>query len=504
MRDTAGWMVLVAGAIGSSGCFAAQPSKGGGQIPAAAAIEAAQRRGNPYDIEVPPGYRVELVAERLTFPTGVAFDDRGSAYVVESGYAYGEKFTTPRIVRIGGDRSVREMIVAGAESTSGAPWNGIAFHDGALFVAQGGEIDGGRIVRYAIEGDRLGAPRVLVDRLPSMGDHHTNGPVISRDGWVYFGQGTVTNSAVVGVDNYDFGWLNRHPQLHDTPCEDVTLVGLNFAAKPPRGLLDGDREVLTGAYQPFGTPSSSGQVIRGSVPCNGAVMRVPASGGNVELVAWGFRNPFGLALDSEDALFVTDNGYDTRGSRPVFGGADMLWRVERGRWYGWPDFSEGRPLTAKWYAEEKGAPKGFVLSKHPGRPPDPAIYFPVHSAATGLDFSRNPSFGHVGQGFVALFGDMAPTVGKVLHPVGFAVMKVDPRTGEIDYFARNRSDRPGPASRHDSRGLERPVAARFDPAGTALYIVDFGVVRMTEQGAKPLEQTGKLWRITKEQGRVSR
>ena len=33
------------------------------------------------DIAVPSGYRIEPVATGLTFPTGVAFDDKGGVYV---------------------------------------------------------------------------------------------------------------------------------------------------------------------------------------------------------------------------------------------------------------------------------------------------------------------------------------------------------------------------------------------------------------------------------------
>jgi hypothetical protein len=44
--------------------------------------------------------------------------------------------------------------------------------------------------------------------------------------------------------------------------------------------------------------------------------------------------------------------------------------------------------------------------------------------------------------------------------------------------------------------MERPVAVRFDPAGTALYVVDFGVMTI---GGSPRPQlgTGVLWRITR-------
>lgn len=154
-----------------------------------------------------------------TFPTGVAFDDHNRVFVVEAGYSYGEKLTTPRIVEVRNRGETRELLVG----NRGAPWNGIAYHDGALFVAEGGELDGGRIVRYQIVDDGLGSPSVLVEHLPSTGDHHTDGPVVSRDGWVYFGQGTATNSGIVGPDNYDYGWLKRNPRFHDTPCDKTWL-----------------------------------------------------------------------------------------------------------------------------------------------------------------------------------------------------------------------------------------------------------------------------------------
>jgi glucose/arabinose dehydrogenase len=373
-----------------------------------------------------------------------------------------------------------------------APWNGVAFADGALFVAQGGQDDCGRIVRID---PASGAQTVLVDRLPSLGDHHTNGPVVV-DGWVYFGQGTATNSAVVGEDNHAFGWLAKHPRHHDVPCQDVRLTGTNFTSANP--LTEADDQVQTGAFLPFGTASEAGQTIAGRVPCSGAVLRVRARGGNVELVAWGFRNPYGLAATPDGTVLVTDNGYDVRGSRPVFGSADMLWRLEPGRWYGWPDYAEARPLTMDFYSEADGDTAGFVLAEHPGEPPEPLARFAVHASANGLDVSRSAAFGHDGQAFVALFGDMSPSTGKIAAPVGFSVVRVDLATSVIEDFARNDGDSSGPASKLGSRGLERPIAVRFDPDGHALYVVDFGVLRMGHDGPDPQPETGVLWRITRE------
>jgi glucose/arabinose dehydrogenase len=225
-------------------------------------------------------------------------------------------------------------------------------------------------------------------------------------------------------------------------------------------------------------------------------MRVRPRGGGLELVAWGFRNPFALAFAPDGTLFVADNAYDDRGSRPVFGAGDLLWAVRPGTWHGWPDFHGARRLDDGDHFTPPGkARPAPLLAAHPNRPPTPAAALGVHASADGFDFSRDPAFGWVGHAFVAEFGDQAPQVGKVLSPVGFKVVRVDPATGVVTDFAVNRGPANGPASRVGGGGLERPIAARFDPSGTALYVVDFGVLTMSDAGATPHEGTGVLWRI---------
>jgi len=138
--------------------------------------------------------------------------------------------------------------------------------------------------------------------------------------------------------------LKRHPLKHDVPCADVTLAGVNVESKDP--IKGGDAKATTGAYSSFGVATQPGQVIKGAVPCSGAVMRVPINGGKPELFAWGFRNPFGLAFGPDGTLYVSDNGFDVRGSRPIWGAADHLFAVKQGAWYGWPDYTTHlRPVS---------------------------------------------------------------------------------------------------------------------------------------------------------------
>lgn len=465
------------------GCYNLRPSDGGGQH-----VTQTERRVNPADVAVPSGYRIELVATGLTFPTGVAFDSNGVPHVAEAGYSYGEVFTTPRLLRVNNDGSTTEI----ARGTKNGPWTGVTFADGAFYVAEGGQLEGGRILRITPDGKIT----VLVENLPGQGDHHTNGPAVGPDGMIYFGQGTYTNSGVVGEDNFKFGWLKRFPKLHDIPCQDITLAGVNYETADVPAASDLPR-TATGAFVPFGTSTAAGQVIRGEIPCSGAIMKIPAAGGKPQLVAWGFRNPFGLAFAPSGQLFVTDNGYDDRGSRPAWGTPDVLWRVIPGTWYGWPDYSEGLRLDQELYKVPlKGIPQR-LLAKHPNKPPRPAAVLGVHSSSNGLDFSRSSTFGYVGQAFIAEFGDQAPDTGKSLHPVGFRVIRVDVANGRIEDFAVNRGEKNGPATKIGGGGLERPVAVRFDPSGNALYVVDFGIMLMDKTGPKPQERTGVLWRITR-------
>jgi hypothetical protein len=391
--------------INLSSCYRMRQSNGGGQI-----NNIPSRVITTNDIALFPGYKIEATTSGLTFPTAAAFDDENNLYCIEAGYSYGEVWLEPRLLRIDAGGKTTEI----AKGSKNGPWTGITWYGNAFYVSEGGEMEGGRILRITKDGKIT----PLVSNLPSIGDHHTNAPVI-KDGYIYFGQGVATNSGVVGKDNAEFGWLSRYKTFHDIPCRDITLIGENYESDNVL-TTDPNDKISTGAYSAFGTTTTPGQVIKGAVPCTGSIMRIPINGGGVEMVAWGLRNPFGLAIAADGRLFATENAYDDRGSRPVWGTGDVLWEIKEGAWYGWPDFSAGKPLRddEEFKVPGKKAVKP-LLQTHPNTPPKPAAIFGVHASANGIDFSKSNSFGFNGEAFVAEFGDMAPKVGKTLFPCWF-------------------------------------------------------------------------------------
>jgi glucose/arabinose dehydrogenase len=346
--------------------------------------------------------------------------------------------------------------------------------------------------------DRDGRAEDIVTGLPGQGDHQTNYPVIGPDSKLYWGQGTVTNNGVVGADNFAYEWLSKFPQAHDIPARDVTLIGRNYEFRNVLGSVT--ETVRSGAFVPFGTETSPGQVIKGEAKCTGAILRCDPDGSNLEVVAWGLRNPYGVAFHPDGRLFATEHGGDERGGRFIVGDLDDLYEIREGAWYGWPDFASGIRLDdPRWGHGGQG--REPVLAEHPDpNPPKPVVSFEPHTGANGIDVSRSTAFGFEGDAFVATFGDLAPvTTPRQVVPAGFKVSRVDLRARRVVDFAVNKIA--GPASKLPHDGFERPSHCVFGPDG-ALYVVDWGEIQIAPEagGVRMKAGTGALWRIRRTTG----
>jgi glucose/arabinose dehydrogenase len=193
-------------------------------------------------------------------------------------------------------------------------------------------------------------------------------------------------------------------------------------------------------------------------------------------VGWGLRNPFGIAFDRSGRIIVSDNGPDSRGSRPYEGAPDLLRVVAPGTWHGWPDL---------WDGKEIGKP---LLAERPANPPAPLARFPDHAGVAGIQMGPD------GWLYVAEVGSAFPATGQDPAIHGYQVVRVNLQSGKIETVLKNR--RSGPASWDNSGGLERPVAVRWGPDG-ALWILDYGRMQVTRQGPWVVPTTGVLWRLSR-------
>ena len=413
-----------------------------------------------------------LVADSFSFPTSLTFDDAGTAYIAEAGLPFGGAHPGGRVWRL--EPSGTRSLLA---DNLRAPVNGLTFHAGGLYISEGGHP--GRISRL----DPDGRLTVILDNLPGPGNYQTNMVAIRPDGKLYFSQGSMTNTGIVGLDAYELGWLRRLPHAHDLPGHNIVLAGVQIETANPLS-TEPEARTSTGAFAPFGQNSEAGQRVSAQIPCTAAVMRCNPDGSELELVAWGLRNAYGLGFMPDGRLLATDQGADDRGSRPVGNAPDMLFEVRQGVWYGWPDFIGGDPVTAAQYRPTRGPAPTFVLANHDelGPPARALLRFPAHTAAVKFDVAPAGTGAWAGQIAVALFGDEAPMTAPAGPRIGRGIGRIDPANWSLHSVVTGR--------------LDRPIDVRFDPRGAALYILDFGRFEMhATRGVVAEAQSGKLWRL---------
>lgn len=435
----------------------------------------------------PESARGDAIVQGLHFPTSLAFDGAGTPHVAESGLPLGGAPPGGRLLRIEPDGSTHTLCDGLRQ-----PVNGLAFLDGAFFVSEGGSP--GRISRVEPDGRR----KTVLDGLPGGGNYHTNMVALGPDDKLYFGQGALTNLGIVGLDAYELAWLGKLPQTHDVPGYDVELSDVVAETADPFA-ADDEAIARTGAFAPFGHSHPPGHRIAGRTPCTAAVLRCELDGSDLELVAWGVRNAYGLLFLPDGRLLATDQGSDDRGSRPVGGAPDLLLEIRPGAWYGWPDFVAGRPVSSpdlrptrpgsRRRAEEQGLLQPVLANHHELPPPEPALLeLPVNAAATKM--ARIPD--HVprigGQILVCLFGDERPMTGPLpdagTRRMGRSVARVDLADWTLhDAFRVNQAP-----------VFHRPIDVAFGPEGD-VWVADFGRFEMTGRGADTEPGSGAVHRL---------
>lgn len=440
-------------------------------------------------VALAPGLQAEVVISDLIYPTSLEEDERGNLYVAEGGFVYGDHWAPARILRV--DPAGELTVIADGRDGLIAPVTDLLWHAGRLLVSHRGKVS-------AIEPGQAGLTH-LVEGLPSHGDHHNNQLAADGEGWIYVAQGTMTNAGVVGADNFLTMWVPLHPFEHDRPARDLRLRGTSYLTANPFVMAGGEGPATarTGAFAPFGM-QAEGDRVAGTTKAGGTVLRFRPDGSSLEVVAWGFRNPVGLAWGADGALYAAENGFDERGSRPIANATDDLWVVRPGAWYGWPDHSAGVPVDDPRF-RPAGGPEPELLLEDPPPCETPLLSFPPHSSPGKL--ARSPG-GRWGRGalYLAVWGDMLPFTGERgdRPPAGPGVVRIDPERRAWGYVVAGRG------TLLDA-GPRRPFDVVFSRDGAALYVVDMGAYEVLETPLpvpRPYPGTGVVWRISRPATRV--
>ena len=521
--------------------------------------------GNGEDVAVPEGYSVSVFARDLNFPTGIAFSgskDNFQVFVIESGTGLPgrcnsnegisgtTKFDknnpfTPDLLVLDMNGKVTNGPMGKPTSDGGGfqpdgPAIGLAFEDGSsggrLFAsdsnqgARGAPGVGNNTSRIVQIDPNTGAVQALIPNLPT-GDHPTEN-IIVQDKWLYWAQGSATNSGVTGHDNGAGG------NQHDIACQDVTLSDNVWSS--------GDGHMTSGfsshgVARPGATVRAFEDAGNGMHACTGAILRARVDASNmpasVEPFSWGYRNPYGLRFAPSDhplhgGLFVTVNGEDERGARPTNGAPDRLELASQNPdgspdFHGWPDRFGDLDSTQSVFDPvggpaddltrtasngqmdfsqvlEQDRPVKHVLAFPPQpvvgplavEPADVAVVMPdfapdsfVHGivqkgaalAAREGDFGFSPSNGEPEEGHdvqLVNFMDQNGVVRLNLVRFAFNCRQSDQkRAPDGTAMCSGDSDQAFEAPANSPiRGINRPVNAMFGPDG-ALYVVDYGAVR---------------------------
>jgi glucose/arabinose dehydrogenase len=393
----------------------------------------------------------------------------------------------------------------------------MVWHDGKLYVSHRDKNDLGVITALGYDGSR----KTVVAGMPAQGDNGLTDLAIGADGRLYFGIGTATNSGIVGLDNWAVGWVRRHRKVHDKPFTKMRTRGVRMDSRNPQaGLFGPGEKAVTGPFQPFDVANQSYVYPPQNGKFNGAIYSVAPDGGDLRAEAWGIRLPRGLGFNHLGILYFTNNGMELRGTRPVKDDPDVLCKLVRGTWYGWPDYSADfyeitqprfQPALELLLNTGYDALPLLVDQDASGRdgsglraPPRDALLrglFPSQSGAAKLVMV--PRTGYFerfhGSAIVALSGDRAPFATgsrKTIGPIGHKVQRVIVDNQQVEDFIRNT--RGVPAHLLDKRmrklAMERPADVKLGPDGY-LYVLDMGRMEVKNGKIRVFGRTGKVFRL---------
>ena len=276
-------------------------------------------------LKLPPGFRIEVYASGIANARSLRVGKRGTVFVGSA--------RTDKVHAIVGDRRRVKVLVSGLHRP-----NGLAFHDGALYIAEVSKVS--KIDNVEKTLDDPPKPTVIYDGLPKDEAHGARFIAVGPDGKLYISVGQPCNNCVPregqgeirridldggnmevvarGVRNsVGFDWSRRGKQLYFTDngrdwlSEDAPNDELNRVRKPG---------------EDFGAP----YCYQGNLPdpqfgwgrsCDEFTAPIALLGPHVAALGMRFYSGSMFPSDYRDAIFIARHGSWNR-TRKI--GADVI------------------------------------------------------------------------------------------------------------------------------------------------------------------------------------
>ncbi len=471
-------------------------------------------------VDRPPSFDLKESAHNLNCPTGFCVDQDGTWFYVEGGisnqpiHIFGRRADGSTLEIYPGPTHVpfinRNFKIFG-------PIGGIVASNGKVFISHHDENDMSVITAFGYDGSHA----TVVSDFPGQGDYGITDLTISPNGRLYFGVGPATNSGIVGIDNWQDGWLKKHPDACDVSLYDLKLYGLKFTSSNPfAGIFGGGGNTgVTGPYQPFNINDRTRIKKAADAKANSCVYSVSLTGGDSRPESSGIRLPRGLGYRNY-ACYATNDGMEMRGTRPIKDDPDAFIKTASAdAWFGFPDYSTDLfPISdARFQPPASLLTHGYpsidqLIDKDNGSAnqrlvlPERSTYingvFPSMSGAAKFDFIPDNTTVQAykkfaGEAIVALCGDRAPFANGGMPAdttIGCKIVSVDTEKKKVADFIFNTKGLPASKLGRDVIALEHPCDVKLGPDGI-LYILDMGRYEMKDGKINVAAHTGRIFKL---------
>lgn len=203
-----------------------------------------------------------------------------------------------------------------------------------------------RIIEYDLKNNQH---KDIVTNIPNLGVNKKVS-LLAKGEDLFFSVGSNTNDGIV----------EKKGDKEEIATTAWVLNGHNFGKEN------------TGAFSPYSVSTENGEKVEGNTIGNASVMKYNIVTGELKLYAHGLRNVTGWDLNKEGEIIAAIGGMNNKNPRNIKNDKDYIYKVLEDRWYGWPDYSGGDPITSpRFYGEKENK---FLIKNPIDKNPSKGIY----------------------------------------------------------------------------------------------------------------------------------